>query len=392
MKWFKKISVNALRVGLMLIAVAALGSALVSTASADLAPCASATGGISGTGPGQSINGTIGATNYSLWAGVIYLDLTGTPNDIQAFCIDMTHHAGVGDCFNTGAALTGNLAKAIYYYPPDKTLSNDENAARQAAVWHYSDGFAPTSPQAVVDRYNAIVADIDAQPAPPSAHPPVMTVNPLIAEHKPGESQTFTLTVTKDSLPVVGQVINLSLTGVGSLSAPSVATDANGEATFSVTSSVEGASVVNANFSYSLPIGTQFDPVAAGKQKLVLGETTTGNVNVDPMVNWRAPNAVTLAAFHLRAKGKRVELQWETGTELQMLGFNVWRKTGKNAWKKINADLITATNAGMAAGAQYKFSDKAVKAGKKYSYKIEMVGANQVSEWSAVQSIKLPAK
>lgn len=391
MKTIQWVSRVARHFMVMLLVCVALGGALVTTAHADLSQCSSATGGVSGTGHGQTINGNIGATNYSVWAGVIFVDLTGTPNDIQAFCIDLTHHISVGDCFNTGAALTGDLAKSIYYYPPDNTKSNDENAARQAAVWYFSDGFVPTSPQAVVDRFNVIKADVLAQPAPPSANPPIMTVSPVTADRNINENQTFTLTVTKDGAPLVGQLVNLSLTGVGTLSNSTVTTDSNGQATFSVTSSVIGTSAVHASFSYSLPQGTQFDPVVAGKQKLVLGETTTGNVTGDPMVTWRAPTVVALTAFRIKVKGKNVEVRWETGTELQVFGFQVWRKTGKGAWQKINGDLIPAHNGGTVAGAKYKFSDKSVKAGKSYAYKLEVVGAADTLEWSEVKSVKLPA-
>ncbi len=392
MQSWKKISTLALRALLMAFILVALGSALVATTSADLSQCATATGGVSGTGPGQNIKGSIGATNYDAWAGVIYVDLTGTPNDVQAFCIDMVRHIQVGDCFNVGAALTGDLAKIIYYYPPDKTLSNDENAARQAAVWHYSDGFTPSSPQAVVDRYNAIVADVDAKPAPPSANPPAMTVNPTSVNRVVNESQTFTLTVTKDSLPLADQVVNLSLLGVGALNVNTVTTDANGQATFSVTSAVTGNSRVHASFAYSLPKGTQFNPVIADKQKLVLGETTDGFVTADPDVSWYKPTAVTLTNFNLKAKGKQVVVRWETGAEFQVIGFQVWRKTNNGAWEKINADLIPASNAGKVAVSKYVLNDKTVKAGKKYSYKIEIVNLNAASEWSAVKSVKLPAK
>ncbi|MBI4670997.1 MAG: Ig-like domain-containing protein [Chloroflexi bacterium] len=362
-----------------------------STAHADLAGCSSATGGVSSTGHGRTIQGKIGATNYNLWAGVIMVDLTGTPNDVQSFCIDLTHRISIGDCFNTGAALTGNLAKTIYYYPPDNTLSDDENAARQAVVWYYSDTFVPTSPSAVVTRFNAIIADLSTKPAPPSSNPPSMTATPPSASRNVNETQSFTLTVTQDGAPLAGQGVNLSLSGVGTLSTSTVTTDLNGQATFTVTSSVAGTSDINASFSYSLPKGTQFDPVIADRQKLVLGETTTGNVVVDPTVEWTTPTAVTLAAFDARVKGKNVNLRWETANELQVNGFHVWRKAGKGAWEKINRQLIPATNVGTIMGAKYKFTDKSVKQGKTYAYKLEVVGANGTVEWSQVETVKLSA-
>jgi len=387
MKMFASVSRISLRALIALLSVVALAAIFTGAASADLAACASATGGVSGTGPGQNIKGAIGVTNYDIWAGVIYVDLTGTPNDVQAFCIDLTHHINIGDCFNTGAALTGDLAKTIYYYPPDKTQSNDENAARQAVVWHFSDGFVPTSPAAIVTRYNAILADLAIKPAPPSSHPPTLTVNPASATKYIYGSQAFTFTLLQDGAPMPGQTITLSLNGVGSLSAPSIVTDANGEATVTVTSNDVGVSQVVANFAYTLPQGTQFNPVVADKQKLVLGETTTGNVTQDPSVQWQKPTAVTLTTFNVKIKNKSVQAHWKTDNEMAVTGFNVWRRVGKNEWKKLNADTLAPTHTGVMQGAKYNFNDKTVKSGKTYWYKIEVVGVNGTLEWSEAKRI-----
>lgn len=387
MKMFASVSRISLRAVTVLLSVVALAAIFTSAASADLAACASATGGVSGTGPGQNIKGTIGVTNYDIWAGVIYVDLTGTPDDVQAFCIDLAHHINIGDCFNTGAALTGDLAKTIYYYPPDKTQSNDENAARQAVVWHFSDGFVPTTPAAVVTRYNAILTDLAAQPAPPSSHPPTLTVNPASATKYIYGSQTFTFTLLQDGSPMVGQTITLSLTGVGSLSASSIVTDANGEATVTVTSNEVGVSNVLGSFAYTLPKGTQFNPVIADKQKLVLGETTTGNVTQDPSVQWQKPTAITLSAFNVKIKNKSVQANWKTANEAAVTGFNVWRRVGKGEWKKLNADTLSPTNAGAMHGGKYHFNDKTVKSGKTYWYKIEIVGVNGTLEWSEAKRV-----
>lgn len=369
--------------GLGLLAALVILSALLSKpVLADISACSSATGGISGTGRGANMTGTIGGNTYNVWGGVIFLDLTGTPNDTVAFCIDLTRRTGVGDCFNAGAGLTGNLAKALYYYPPDNSLSDTENAARQAVAWQFSDNFTPTSPSDVVTRYNAILTDLASQPAPPSNNAPIMTLTPASSNRNTGETQPFTITVTKDSAPVSNQVVNLTLTGVGTLSANSVTTDASGQATFTVSSSSYGSSSVSAKFSYSLPKGTQFDPVVAGKQKLVLGQTTTGDVAQNASITWRSPTAVTLASFTGKALAKTIRLRWQTGAQTNLIGFNVWRQTGKGGWQKINANVIPIDNPNNAAGAVYTYTDNQVQAPKTYKYKLEILELNAATEWS----------
>ncbi len=97
-----------------------------------------------------------------------------------------------------------------------------------------------------------------------------------------------------------------------------------------------------------------------------------------------APTAATLVSVNARAHKKDgVSIEWETGTELTIVGFNVWRSTKRNgAYKLVNNNLILANAAGQAQGAQYTLLDKRVKAGKTYFYKIQVVKTDGSSEWS----------
>lgn len=104
-----------------------------------------------------------------------------------------------------------------------------------------------------------------------------------------------------------------------------------------------------------------------------------------------APTAAALLKFKARARGEaRVLLRWSTGTELTLIGFNIWRKTGKGEWKKLNADLIPARNPGGVEGGKYRWTDRKVKAHQTYHYKLELVTADGASEWSAIVKVKLP--
>jgi len=103
----------------------------------------------------------------------------------------------------------------------------------------------------------------------------------------------------------------------------------------------------------------------------------------------QAPTSATLTQIKATVtKQQTIKLKWETGNELDVVGFNVWRKQGKAKWKQMNAELIAAKNAGQVTGAPYTFADKGVKQGKKYQYKVQVIKANGTSEWSESVSVR----
>lgn len=99
------------------------------------------------------------------------------------------------------------------------------------------------------------------------------------------------------------------------------------------------------------------------------------------------PTAVTLDSLVAKmTKGNKVRLKWETGNELNVIGFNVWRKQGKTGWKQRNASLIEAQNPGGLAGAKYKFVDKDARA--KAKYKLEAIMNDGTSSWSGIVKVR----
>ena len=102
------------------------------------------------------------------------------------------------------------------------------------------------------------------------------------------------------------------------------------------------------------------------------------------------PTSAILSKFNARfnASKQRVRVNWTTASELNVVGFNVWRKSGKGEWKMLNPSLIPAKNLGEIVGANYARADQTVKAGKTYRYKLEIVLANGQSEWSDVKRVK----
>jgi hypothetical protein len=66
---------------------------------------------------------------------------------------------------------------------------------------------------------------------------------------------------------------------------------------------------------------------------------------------------------------RSVQLDWETATEINNIGYNVYRSTSKdNVGFKINKDMIPSADPGSSYGAQYQFIDKDVRPNRVYYY------------------------
>ncbi|MBI4675462.1 MAG: hypothetical protein HY741_27775 [Chloroflexi bacterium] len=79
--------------------------------------------------------------------------------------------------------------------------------------------------------------------------------------------------------------------------------------------------------------------------------------------SYTAPTAATLTRFDADAGKKGVRVKWETGSELQVIGFNVWRKKADGRWQIANGEFIAAKTPGAVTGSAYAFTDKKVKIG-----------------------------
>ena len=72
---------------------------------------------------------------------------------------------------------------------------------------------------------------------------------------------------------------------------------------------------------------------------------------------------------------KKVTIEWETASEIDNAGFNIYRAEG---FKKINADLIPAEGS-PTEGAAYEFTDDNVSNWKRYFYVVEDLDTEGVS-------------
>jgi len=104
------------------------------------------------------------------------------------------------------------------------------------------------------------------------------------------------------------------------------------------------------------------------------------------------PTAITLSSFTAEAKESKVALKWETGIEIDNVGFNILRSESENGnYAKINKKLITAKGS-TTKGAEYSLVDKKVKSGKTYYYKLEDIDRNGTSTLHGPKSVKVSFK
>jgi len=105
------------------------------------------------------------------------------------------------------------------------------------------------------------------------------------------------------------------------------------------------------------------------------GQTLSGTVDV------QQPTAALIARFKGKQDGAQVKLVWETASEVNLNGFNIWRARGKGAYAKLNAEPIPALTSGSVQGNTYTYFDPLSKKGR-YHYKLELLttGETQFTE------------
>ena len=267
------------------------------------------------TGAGQNCIASIGPGVYNFYgyvngvrhdiyfAGVIYVKMAdGTV--VQAFCIDLLHDTSPGDCYTAGENPELHVNWLMNNYPPDDKLTNEENGARQAAVWNFSDGFTMTAASNIFTRTSEIIAAVPANPTP-NPDVPQLSISPSSVNLDNGQPYTFALTATRGSNPIAGQVVALT-TDFGTLGVNQVTTGANGTATFTISNVPHnpGTAHITASFTTNIPAGTVQDDVSPNRQRIMVGTSVNSPVTANATAAWSdIPTAVTLSSFDARAVG-----------------------------------------------------------------------------------------
>lgn len=123
----------------------------------------------------------------------------------------------------------------------------------------------------------------------------------------------------------------------------------------------------------AIVLGTQFDGsgrAAGTTYEYCYAEGETEDWYFSP----KDPSAVELARFEALAAETGILLEWETATEIDNLGFNLYRSTALNGdYVQLNEALIPAQNPGAVFGGVYTWVDETVTPGVTYFYKLEDV-------------------
>ncbi|MBA3534103.1 MAG: hypothetical protein H0T73_19450 [Ardenticatenales bacterium] len=90
-----------------------------------------------------------------------------------------------------------------------------------------------------------------------------------------------------------------------------------------------------------------------------------------------APLSVRLSSLTATAAASQIKVQWASASEVNNVGFNIYRSTTAEApSQQMNNALIASQASGSSEGYSYEWADSAVQAGVTYYYWLEDVDAN----------------
>lgn len=268
---------------------------------------------------GQSITGQVGSgASKNVWAGVLRITVNGAPH--YGFCTDLHNPIGTGQCFNAPTGVSRpQVACSMFYYPATTPLTpvapatnaNQEGAARQAAVWYFSDDFTTTGPTAIATRARAIIDDINVKYASglcPEVGMPSLTIDPIAAVNALtpdgsggflASSHTFTVTARVGGQLLAGRPLTVTTTfgtfdGGGTVA--NGLTDANGRAQFTITSSITGVAQIAASALLTNLVNVRFE-TGPTVQKLLVSWNQPYSVTGNATKEWIA-DGVNVQKFH----------------------------------------------------------------------------------------------
>jgi len=322
----------------------------------------------------------------------------------QGYCIDLNHTVRTGDTWPANIYASTEVALCPAYWilanyhhdnPGPGLTAKEEGAAIQAALWHYVNDFQPVwnaegwcGKQAVYNRALEIMAAAQDQCIP---IPTSLDVTSVPQELEAGQTADLTgLVQDQRSQPYQGQDVGFGAT-FGTLGAPSALTDPEGQAPNTITSDQEGTADVTVDMAGSVGAAA-VDPVGVSKQRLMIVWSITYSDQDSLQIEWKPPMAVFLSYFTAEWTGgspglsgetanRQVLLRWETITEVDNLGFNVYRgPSAEGPWTKLNDTLIpTQVPPGSPIGATYEWLDETVDSNVENYYMLEDVDLSGIT-------------
>jgi hypothetical protein len=248
----------------------------------------SLTGTFGGKGTGRTVAFRHRGEPRNDWAGSLKLKLD-SGEDLLVFCIEIGVRVRSGDRYRSdGPVLALPNGCQIRYlldtYPASSARTADEAAARQLAVWVFSDGVDPATIADVTLRERTIALVDEAQKGPcplRRTEAPELTLQPPTASTTLGQTIAYTIGAGSDD---AGQPVTVTISGPAVLAdangissgqqEQTVILDAQGIGKFWATSTGAGQATISVALPYRLEAGTVFshldddDP----SQRLVMAE------------------------------------------------------------------------------------------------------------------------
>ncbi len=96
------------------------------------------------------------------------------------------------------------------------------------------------------------------------------------------------------------------------------------------------------------------------------------------------PTNVELIALRASPHKKGgIAVKWQTGSEIDIVGFNVWRSKKEDGnYKQVNKETKSAKSPGQTVSNKYTWRDKNAAPEHKYYYKLEILKSDGSSSWS----------
>lgn len=311
----------------------------------------------------QTVTGHLpGQSDKGYTAGIFKVKIDGVTQ--YGFCTDLNNTISTGKCYKESqvGAASPLVSCTMQFYPPQPGIGNQEAAARQLAVWHFSDGFTGVSPAATVTRAQAIIDDITQKNANGECNPventtlkidPASAVNFLISDGNGGYEQsdhTYTITVKRGGSPLAGVQVNVS-TDLGSLDNDQVTTDENGQAEVTVSHNQPGIAKITASMVVAVPAGTRIDP-GSKTQKIILGGTQEQTISDTATKEWVAGGKVVVKKFHdVNRDGVF------NGTDSYIDWQIQYRAVGTSTWTKVNLGSDGSATIAVGTTKTYEFCE-----------------------------------
>ncbi len=346
---------------------------------------------LGGIGAGTSVTFIDPHTGNS--RGVLAVLIIGSVdgNPTQFYCVDIQRSVGFPDtCHHDSAVSNPKIVYILNNYRPfnpnpvnELPDINNEVAATQIAIWHFSDGVdanTVTDPTIMVRALEIIVdADING------SNTNVFTTLEIVADANPNDF--FLRTADQNGNPIAVNNIQLSITS-GSLSTNSISTTLpNGTSSSVNVSGASNGSIISAEGMAVIPQGVTY--TCTDEQRLVLALPTIGLKKT--ILDWGAL-PVELTAFSSFINSRNVVLSWTTGAEVNNSGFNIERRlAGTSEWNVVGNVSGNGTS-NLSHG--YTYVDRNLVSGK-YNYRLKQMDFNGNYEYHFLNNeveIGLPSK